>query len=232
MILPDDVMSLTRILGIPEEKFPAKLVEEYGIRQKMFCADGHSGTLGTIGLIDLVRSLGLSSAAAAPAPVGDVDWRRYPQNYSVRVETLSFGQWIGGYFGGFGPSGTIMVRVDYDDFVREIHKSNVRIALDQTPPPADVSDSLSEADPSEVFADDDDEPDPSKIDWSRIDEGTPIYIDEDGAKEGRFIRLGAEGPRGQQLLIHIDGEDCPREVLEEEVLYNGEPSTLAGAVTS
>ena len=61
---PTDEQSLYRLLGVTD--LPESVVDEYGLRLKMFHRDGASGPLGTLALIDMLRFLKVDLPAAAP----------------------------------------------------------------------------------------------------------------------------------------------------------------------
>lgn len=132
MIHTDDEYALGRMLGITE--FPADLIKEYELRLRMFHANGHSGPLGTIALISVVRELGYGPPYVEEKPVSS-DWRKYPYDGSVRVEARFFGGWQLGVFLGFVEAGTVAVKLDNDETVRECRPDMVRLAAADAPPP-------------------------------------------------------------------------------------------------
>lgn len=217
MILIQDLESLQRITGLPE--IPPKLEEEYELRLRLYHADGNSGPLGSIGLIDLVRFLGYGRTFAQER-VEVIDWRQYPQDGSVRVEAKYFGGWMPGAFRGFVADGLLAIKLDDEQFVKECRRDMVRLAENQGP--IEATDNLSV--PLDAV---DESP---ATNWSVVDEGEQVYVDDDGnTLDGVFVRVGAEGPDGLQVLVQIDGEEAPREFLAENVAYAGEPKTLSGA---
>jgi hypothetical protein len=137
LLAPQDEQSLQRFLGCQE--VPPAVAAEYAIRKRMFDMDGSAGPLGTVGLIDLVRSLGLGPKAPEPIPT-DVNWRDYPQDGSVRVMAGPFfGDMQAGTFLGFVQNGTLAIKTDFDQVVHECRRDMVRLST--TPVP--ISDNLS-----------------------------------------------------------------------------------------
>jgi hypothetical protein len=128
MIIPQDEATLRRITG--RDSVPEIVEQEYRIRIRMYHSAGASGPLGIIGCIDLVRSLGLMPATLKEN-LTDVDWRKYQQDGTVKVEVGPFyGQWLKGVFVGFAPAGSIAVRLTEGvdaGYVKELRKSMVRL---------------------------------------------------------------------------------------------------------
>jgi len=130
LIHPNDEPVLLAITG--QSRVSEEIAAEYEIRIGMYHRAGGSGHLGVIGLIDLVRSVGITPIPIIERPK-KVDWRKYPQNGSTRVEARFFGTWQPGAFLGFVEAGTLAVRLDDDVVVKECRSDMVRLAQDQSP---------------------------------------------------------------------------------------------------
>lgn len=235
MIVTEDWETIQRMIG--QEVIPTEIVAEYETRLKMYHANGSSGPLGPIAIISLLRSWGYGPKPT-PAAEAAIDWRKYSQDGSVRVEARFNGQWVPGSFLGFVEGGTLAIRLDVDDEIRECYSAIVRLAGDAT---QQVMGVFSAAKPNlalpvdgSLGGDGDGNEIESlgpQVDWQSVEAGEAVYIDDDGdSLDGQFVRIGAEGPQGLQLLVQVDGEDSPREVLAENVLYAGEPLKVAKAV--
>lgn len=124
-----DEETLRRILGLTE--VPADVAAEYGVRIEMFHRGGDSGPLKTLGLIDLVRSLGYKRKPV-DVVVEKVDWRQYPGNGTVLVEALYSGAWQPGVYLGPIEGGTLAVRLDGDPMVKECRAHMLRLAVTDT----------------------------------------------------------------------------------------------------
>jgi len=218
LIAPQDEQTLQRFLGCQE--IPAAVAAEYEIRKRMFDMDGSAGPLGTVGLIDLVRSLGLGPKAPDPIPT-DVNWRDYPQDGSVRVMAGPFfGDMQPGVFLGFVQYGTLAIRTDFDQAVHECRKDMVRLATSQVA----VGDSLSpdkpdaraalldapaqaqpEAAPVIVQAANERpawQADPS-FDWATVPVDEPVWVMYQGdLVNGKFNRLGLPG----EVVVTLEDE--------------------------
>lgn len=118
-----DFTTLQKILGKLE--IPEAVEQEYAIRAQMYHTEG-TGALGIAMLIDLVRSLGYKPPTIKP-PGEETDWRSYPQNGLTKIESMFFGSWMPGVFLGFCENGTLLCRMDHDDYVKEIRKDLVRV---------------------------------------------------------------------------------------------------------
>ena len=115
--------TLQRILGKVE--IPEAVEQEYEIRAQMFHTEG-TGPLGIAMLVDLVRSLGYKPAKIKPNGT-EVDWRQYPQDGRTKVEAMFFGNWNPGTFLGFGEHGVLMLRMDFDETIKEVRKDLARV---------------------------------------------------------------------------------------------------------
>jgi hypothetical protein len=136
VIIPADEDTLRRFLGLEPYEFPVKVVDEYELRLYMFHADGNSGPLGTIGIIDMLRYLHIAPPAAANRVEREVrpDWSRIPADGSVRVEVRLVHEnprceeWLPGvYVGRIGAACAIGVRLDGQTYVDEFRAQDVRL---------------------------------------------------------------------------------------------------------
>ena len=84
MIIKADEDSMGRMLGVPAAQIPESVLAEYELRLRLFHSDGNSGPLGTIGVIDMLRSMKLGVRRPAKPPTA-VDWSLVPMNGTVRV---------------------------------------------------------------------------------------------------------------------------------------------------
>jgi len=125
MILETDADILERMLG--DGSIPSALEDEYQLRLRMLHAAGVSGPLGAIALVDLVRACGIRPEIVMPERPPTVDWQSLPQDGSTLVEAQFNGQWMPGKFIGFVGDGTLQVKLDNDDYVRECHGHMVRL---------------------------------------------------------------------------------------------------------
>lgn len=226
MIHPEDEQYLLAMLGgalVPED-----VRQEYELRVAMFHRAG-TGPLGPIGLVDLLRSLG-HKPANMPEEVQNVEWRDYPQDGSVRVEARFFGSWVPGVFLGFVEAGTLAVRLDDDDMVKECRRDMVRLAPKDVPPPperpprADLLDDTQElpAVKDQVPDEPDDGPDGADyvpIDWSKVDAGAVVWVQpspEEDILDGEFV--SAEEGR---IRVKLDGEEDTKEFPADAVTLYG-----------
>jgi hypothetical protein len=235
MIHPQDERSLQRMLG--ESEIPTELVAEYELRLSLYHRDGNSGPLGTVGMIDLVRSLGLGRKPAVEnAKV--VSWRDYPNDGSVRVEARFFGEWMPGVYLGFVDSGTIAVRIDGDAFVKECRPDMVRIAKPEPEANDDIPDSRASllespkqdepdvtepkaeriAVPQAVAAGEDEVPD---VNWSTVKSGSAVWAEVDGDYVNAEFVEALDLPEGTTLVVRVSGEDSPRHCPASTVTYAG-----------
>lgn len=129
---------MLRILGT--DSLPLHVETECELRLRMYHAAGHNGPLPIIGLIDLVRSLGLAPPPrASELKPAAFDWHDVPQDGTFRIEAYFFGSWIPGWFRGFVAHGMLAIKLDSDEFVKEVRKDVVRPAAVQSPPVDNVS---------------------------------------------------------------------------------------------
>lgn len=238
MIHPNDEQSLQRMLGVDE--IPAKVAAEYAVRLTMYHGDGNSGPLGSLGLIPMVRSLGLGPAAREPdAEV--TDWRTVPADGSARIEANYMGSWCPGVFLGFVADGTLAVRLDEDDgMVRECRRHMVRLTgvvdpefvrEDDTPPHALLPDAeASEASEAEEVREVGDTEEVVEDDGELIDIDEPpekiavdarVWIENDKETlDGTLVEVG----ENSKVLVLVDDEEEPREFEAADVVSQEAPA--------
>jgi len=223
VIHTQDETSLQRMLGV---EAPEEVRAECELRTRMYHADGNSGPLGSVALIEMVRWMGLSPKNVE-RPVEKVDWRQYPQDGTVRVEARFFGAWMPGRFLGFVEAGTLAVRLEEDATVKECRPDMVRLAdgislsdggrlmderipdgdedegpdaraqlLDEEPAVIDISE---ESEP-EVEYEDEETPPPEMAEGPRV----RVHL-ADGHLDGVLVDEDAE-----ERIVHINGEEEPR----------------------
>jgi len=223
VIHTQDETSLRRMLGC---EVPDEVRAECDLRTRMYHADGNSGPLGSVALIDMVRWMGLSPKNVE-RPVEQVDWRQYPQDGTVRVEARFFGQWMAGRFLGFVEAGTLAVRLEDDATVEECRPDMVRLADgislssggslvdEQAAPPEDEDgpDARLQLLEEEPVVDISEESEPD-VEYEEEAEPQPVASDQP-AEEGARVRVYlAEG--------HLDGVLVDEDAEERIVLINGE----------
>ena len=133
----DDEFMLQQMLG-STEPIPDTLAAEYTLRRRLYHATGSTGPLGAIGLVDLLRSVSIEPRAAQISPEQTpISWRNLDRDGSVRVEVRMRGSWVPGVYLGQVANGTLAIKLEDDDEVREIHPRPdvVRLALDQNTEP-------------------------------------------------------------------------------------------------
>lgn len=209
MIQPDDEVSLLRMLKA--DRLPSDVRQECELRTRWFHADGNSGRLGTLAMIDILRHLGYSPPAA-PAPIVPAV-ALLP--VGSPVEANFFGGWQPGTMLGLGPGGTIVVRLDSDNSVKECHAHVVRVAdvasvtapLPEEKPAKATKPAEYREPPAEVL------PAAQEIDWGNVEAGAEVWInDGDDVKDGRLVAY-----HGEFMTCHVDGEDSARDFLTENV---------------
>lgn len=212
MMILADVDSLQRMLGVPQERFPAAMVAEYGLRLRMFHSDGNSGPLGTVALIDLLRSMKLGPKPKSDPPT-QIDWSRVPADGSIHVELKRISketkkiEWVSGVFVGQVGAGTLAVRLDGDSWVYEAPRFDVRLARERPPEPVvrPVED---------VWLS-------SKADGAKdLEAGENVMVDDgDDYKDGVF-----KGRDDKGILVLVKGEKEPRVFDEAHVKRLDEPA--------
>jgi hypothetical protein len=134
MLIQSDEESLTRMLGVEPAFFPASVVAEYNLRIRMYHMDGHSGALGTVGIIDLVRSMGLGPTLPEERPP-TLNWEKLPRDGTVHVEARveyeedgdTKYKWLPGTYRGIVAMGTLAIRLDGRLQIDEFGRKDVRI---------------------------------------------------------------------------------------------------------
>lgn len=206
MIIMADEDSLSRMLGVPAAQIPESVLAEYQLRLRMFHCDGNAGPLGTIGIIDMLRSMKLGMRPPGPQPTS-IDWSRVPMNGSVRVMAKVTGnngepKWASGVYVGQVGVGALAVRLDGDRWVHEMRRDDVRIARDEPMQPMSPEDAFESDVPLE-----DREP------WVSIPLGEQVLVKDEGVhKEGRF-----QGVQGDEILVLVADDLTPRPFAPEKV---------------
>lgn len=131
MIHPFDEDALRLATGLNE--LPKEVCDEYELWINCYHRTGGSGQLGAVGCVALVRLLGIKPPQLKQSQSA-IDWREVPDDGSARVEALFFGGWQPGTFLGFVDAGTLAVRLDGEDVVKECRPDIVRLAPDQSQP--------------------------------------------------------------------------------------------------
>lgn len=126
LIHPRDEECLKNMLGI--ESLPLILLEEVDLQTRMYHKAGPNGPIGALGLISLVRSLGLKPPRQKPESPANTDWRKYKQDGSVKVEAMFCGSWQPGVFRGFSANGMLAICMESDGYVKEVRAGIVRLA--------------------------------------------------------------------------------------------------------
>ena len=193
MIHEHDHETLLRILRV--EAIPEAVAAEYEIRQSMFHRGGASGPLGVMALVDLARHLGLAPEPD-PEQAAVADWRKVPADGTARVEVQFFGEWVPGAFLGFVEGGTVAVRLDGDDLVRECRPGMLRLGGPPFPEPADDAVPVAEQDEEKPVLDAGETPD-----WEAVPVGTVVYLDLNGeTAEGKLV-----GYEDDVVSVDVDG---------------------------
>jgi hypothetical protein len=199
MIHPQDQESFDRfgISPVPEE-----LEAEYELRLRWFHADGHSGPLGTVSLIALIRGMGIGKAMAPEVPK-QVEWR--DQTYTARVGVNTTEGLKTGTFVGMVQAGTLAVRIDDTGATIEVPKRFVGLLNSH----GNLVGDYPAIDSSEVpgaFKDDCPfVPDPPKVDWSQVAEGDRICFDDPGheIEYVSFVSVGTRDQTGDPITLNI-----------------------------
>lgn len=208
MIHPQDEQSLQRLLGV--ETPPKSVLDEYRIRLALFHRDGHSGPLGTIALIDLVRSQGLKPPVI-PKDKTVVDWRTVATDGSVYVDVPMFGDLKRGTYCGMGTHGVLHVKFPGDEMVYECCPPAVKLVPpeDANPEPLEPEAVLTAEGAAAMLAD-----------WQKVEAGTAVWFDWQGdIVPGKYCGIDEKAsPRMPHALVSIEGKEEP-------------VSVYAGAVT-
>jgi hypothetical protein len=168
--------------------------------------------MGALALIGMVRGMGWKPTLKPPPPVA-IDWRKYPVDGSLRVETDVSEEdreptWrTGVYLGGIGP-GTLAVRLDGDANVSECLQRATRLA-----------DTLSELGAARLEEGplDWNTIEEGPLDWNTIEEGTRFWLDEDGQTKDAIFQKAMDVNGALAVRVLVEGEKEPREVLEERL---------------
>lgn len=238
MIHPEDSQLVQQMTGF--DAVPEDVAAECGVRLAMYHRGGGTGPLGTLAVVDVLRSLGYKAEQERDAPAA-VDWSAYPGNGSVRVEARFFGTWMPGRFHGFVEHGMLNVRLDNDDVHRECMPCIVRLAAtseaaggadgrvdgqpDTVSSPDEPAAEAIEIPPAEPVgiasvADDDPEPPDDGVDASLVEAlsavptGTKVWVEiNDDYKDGVLHEVDGSG----MVIVQIDGEDEQRIVRADSV---------------
>lgn len=189
-----DVESLSRMTS--GAAISPEMEREYAIWLKMFHSDGHSGPLGTIGLIALARQFGLGPVASAQPT--NINWHNFSQDGSTRVEALFFGSWRPGSFLGFVGEGTLMIRLDDDDCVKECRPGIVRLMEVDTIPAEPVPASLPSIDTMSVDGD---------IPFEQGPEDDLIVPDVSGSRSAETVWVEVDGDYQEGKLLGGENND-------------------------
>ena len=218
MIHTQDSQDLSRMLGIDESSFNRELVYEYEKRLRMYHACGHSGPIGTLALIDLVRSMGCVVANLSSKEEKATDWWALPRDGSARIEARFVGAWLPGVFLGFVDAGTLMIRLDEETMVRECRPCHARfigitdiVSVDEDAPKIvpEVADyDFPEVPTTPVF----NTPTSvssvsvpnSGIDWTKAKKGDPVWAMYDGdIVDATFVKLGDEEGKNTDKFVTV-----------------------------
>jgi len=116
MIHTQDEQSLCRFLGTVE--FRQDVLDEYRLRQGMFHADGNSGPLGSMALVEMLRYLGYGELPSERERKV-IHWAEEPKDGSIAVEVEWQGKKVQGRFLGVVGAGSLVVRLPDDPVLRE-----------------------------------------------------------------------------------------------------------------
>jgi hypothetical protein len=207
----DDRDSLERLTGgaVNEE-----ILAEAHLWTRLYHADGHSGPLGTVALLSMLRILGVSLRPTA-APTEAFDWNAIRADGSVIVEARvpDTDDVVIGRFVGFVAMGSLAVQVgnqviefppihvrlkgqSEDGFTDTL---SVTIPVEEGPfipaPETEVDPPLPEAFPMD-----------DRSMWLTIAAGRGVWVmDQDDTKDGEFMGMADDG-----LKVLVAGEDEPR----------------------
>jgi len=202
MIIKADEDSMARMLGKPAAQIPESVLVEYELRLRLFHSDGNSGALGTIGIIDMLRSMKLGKARRDKSPPS-ADWSKVPADGTVRVMVrLGEGRaakWVWGVYAGQVGIGSLAVRLDGDEYVHEVRRDTVRIARDEPMEPEDASEEEADADRKT-----------GKLalsePWGSLPIDDPVMVKEgDDYREGKF-----QGVQDEEVVVLVTGDLTPR----------------------
>lgn len=124
LIHPNDELMLKNMLAV--ESLPMILVEEVDLQTKMFHRACGSGPLGAMGLISIIRQLGMKPPRSQAA-TGPTEWRKYKKG--TRIEAYYFGNWMPGIYDRPSSNGMLCIRLDENpEYVKEARAGIVRLA--------------------------------------------------------------------------------------------------------
>lgn len=124
LIHPNDELMLKNMLAV--ESLPMILVEEVDLQTKMFHRACGSGPLGAMGLISIIRQLGMKPPRSQAA-TGPTEWRKFKKG--TRIEAYYFGNWMPGIYDRPSSNGMLCIRLDENpDYVKEARAGIVRLA--------------------------------------------------------------------------------------------------------
>lgn len=219
MIHPNDEQSLLRMLGT--DTLPKAVRDECELRTKMYHRDGNSGAMRSLALIDLLRYLKLKPVALEASP-DKIDWRKYPQDGSVRIEAKYFGEWQPGKFLGFVEHGMLAIRLDGDAMVRESRPDNVRLlevqslSDEQDKPDAralllestEKAKAVVEPDADDVPDEEYDEPEEATGGdgwWLNAKSGAKVWVNvNDDVIDGVLVAQELSGDPGDELRLIVE----------------------------
>ena len=191
MMIQADEDSLRRMLGVEPDQFPSVVVAEYELRLRMFHSDGHSGPIGTVAIIDMLRGFKLGPPRLINKLPLEADWSKVPMDGTVRVEVKMQSaaengelRWFSGVYLGQVGMGTLAVRLDGFAYVREFRRNEVRFVREK---------------PVEAV----EEPDAA---WTSgvIDE--PVVVEDEGQYKDALFK----GSKPGAVLALVKGEDEAR----------------------
>lgn len=173
---------------------PTKVIDECEIRTRLYHANGHSGPLGTLALIDILRFTKVQLPSAEKPPVV-FDWRGVPRH--TRVTAYCDGALRKGEFMGYGPNATLAILIDSEEMTRHIRACDVRI-LDQR------RERELEAESADAQLSGD------NVDWKKATAGVAVWVSEDGDVKAGVVSAPAKDAHGPSVMV--DGEDKARRI--------------------
>ena len=196
---------MARMLGVPRAQIPEYVLTEYEIRLGMYHRDGASGPIGSLALIDMLRSMGLGLRPPAKEQPG-VDWARIPNDGSVRVlariNTSDGEKQVSGVYKGRTRGGSLGILVDGDAYMHEVRPVNVRIAREGPMQPISSEDAFES-----------DVPIAKREPWVSLDVNEIVLVTDEGVyKEGKFQAVD-----GDEVLVLVSGDLSPRQFARANV---------------
>ena len=229
LILEEDLDSIKRMLGCDEQSIPGCILAEYRVRLRMFHCNGHSGPMGTLGLIDLLRSLKYGPRKQSD-PLRIIDWSRMPTNGTLHVEakvhiTKDKMEWQPGVYLGRVGVGGVAVRLDGHKWVHEFSPRDVRIPISKEeetevkdgPPPTVIT-----LEPPQPVHQRKSRPkipsippEDGKNPLNRAKIGDDLWVQE----EEDLLDASYQGRIGDEILVLVEGEEKPRSFPESKITY-------------